>query len=95
MNGKAEGGAPRPRGDLAGRWVACPVLVAADPDTWQDVMVRPEVAGGAGGAEGFTIAICSREVLEADFAEGFGGTRTRCYRPARRPPWTRRAWPST
>ena len=49
------------------RWLARPNVVAHDPDSWQDVSVRPE-----DGAQGFTVAIYTHELLEEDFGAGVG-----------------------
>ncbi len=57
----------KPEHRPAARWVALPQLVVGDPTTWQDVSVRPE-----GATSGFTVALCSYEILETDFEEGVG-----------------------
>ncbi len=44
------------------RWLARPNVVAHDPDSWQDVSVRPEDR-----ADGFTVAIYTHRLLEEDF----------------------------
>ena len=57
----------RPERFEEARWLAHPNLVAGDPDSWQDVSVKPE-----GGAQGFTVAIYTHELLEEDFEAGVG-----------------------
>ena len=49
------------------RWLARTNVVAHDPDSWQDVSVRPE-----NRADGFTVAIYTHELLREDFEEGVG-----------------------
>ena len=49
------------------RWLARTNVVANDPDSWQDVSVRPEHR-----ADGFTVAIYTHELLREDFEEGAG-----------------------
>lgn len=62
----------RPEHLAASRWVALPELGSEGfAVSWQDVSVRPE-GPHAGGHEGFTVALCTDELLEEDFAEGVG-----------------------
>ncbi len=49
------------------RWLARPNLVAHNPDSWQDVSVRPE-----NRTDGFTVAIYTHQLLEEDFEAGVG-----------------------
>ena len=49
------------------RWIARTNVVAHDPDSWQDVSVRPEHR-----ADGFTVAIYTHDLLREDFEEGVG-----------------------
>ena len=66
----------------ATRWLALPELATDGEGTWQDVSLRPELCceappvGDPGspspGLRGFTVEICTSEVLEEDFENGAG-----------------------
>lgn len=60
----------RPGHLAASRWVALPQLCqdADAVNSWQDISVRPEGTD----QRGFTVALCTNEVLEGDFEEGIG-----------------------
>lgn len=62
----------RPERFSATRWLARPNVVANDPDSWQDVSVRPEGTPKGCVAQGFTVAIYTHELLEEDFEAGVG-----------------------
>ena len=57
----------RPERFSEARWLARTNVVAHDPDSWQDVSVRPE-----NRADGFTVAIYTHDLLREDFEEGVG-----------------------
>lgn len=70
----------------ATRWLALPELYIGGEGLWQDVSLRPEIAGEAQpagdpgtarfgarlGPEGLTVEICTSEVLEEDFENAAG-----------------------
>ena len=51
----------------AARWVAHPELLVGPQAAWQDVSLRPE-----GGGVGFTVELCTTEVLEQDHENAAG-----------------------
>lgn len=59
----------RPEHLSASRWLALPQLChdVGSTHSWQDISVRPE-----GTQRGFTIALCTNEILEEEFNEGVG-----------------------
>ena len=54
------------------RWLARTNVVAHDPDSWQDVSVRPEDTPQGCVTDGFTVAIYTHDLLREDFEEGVG-----------------------
>ena len=54
------------------RWLARTNVVAHDPDSWQDVSVRPEDTPQGCVADGFTVAIHTHDLLREVFEEGVG-----------------------
>ena len=64
----------RPERSSETRWLARTDLVAYDPDSWQDVSVRPEGTPERSwcAADGFTVAIYTHDLLREDFEEGVG-----------------------
>lgn len=64
----------RPEHLSSREWAALPQLVVGGTADWQDVSVRP-VGGPAGGeapTSGFTVEVCTNEVLEGDHEHAAG-----------------------
>ena len=60
-----ENGYLRPEHLSSREWAALPQLVVGGTADWQDVSVRP-ITGGEPRTSGFTVEVCTNEVLEGD-----------------------------